>query len=78
MYEFVRIAVHYIIKEAHNHDLSAAGVRPRTEIVDKEHRSTEENEIMRQRKDFVFAVLLSNIWRLTGCLLKARIGSEID
>lgn len=70
----MRIAVHYIIKEVHNHDLSAAVVRPRAEIVDKEHLSTD----VKQRKDFVFAVLLSNIWRLTDFLLKARIDSEID
>jgi len=27
---------------------------------------------------FVFAVLLYNIWRLTHCLLKAGVDSEID
>ena len=50
----MRIAVYYIIREAHNYDLSAAGVRLRAEISDKEHCSTDENEIVRQRKNLVF------------------------
>ena len=42
--EFVQIAAHFVVKEAHDRDFSAPGVRPKSEVVDEEDRSTEEYE----------------------------------
>jgi len=42
--EFVQIAAHFVVKEVHDRDFSAPGVRPKSEVVDEESRSTEEDE----------------------------------
>jgi len=42
--EFVQIAAHFVVKEAHDRDFSAPGVRPKSEVVDEEDPSTEEYE----------------------------------
>nr|WP_240729962.1 transposase [Halalkalirubrum salinum] len=42
--EFVRIAAHFVVKEVHDCDFSAPGVRPKSEVVDKENCSTEDDE----------------------------------
>ncbi|RDZ93340.1 transposase, partial [Haloferax sp. Atlit-6N] len=42
--EFVRIAAHFVVKEIHDRDISAPSVRPKSEVVDEENRTTEDDE----------------------------------
>ena len=42
--EFVQIAAHFVVKEVHDRDFSAPCVRPKSEVVDEENRSTETDE----------------------------------
>jgi len=42
--EFVQIAAHFVVKEAHDRDISAPGVRPKSEVFDEESDSTGEDE----------------------------------
>ncbi|WP_152418516.1 transposase [Haloarcula amylolytica] len=42
--EFVQIAAHFVVKEVHDRDFSALGVRPKSEVVDEEYRSTRDDE----------------------------------
>jgi len=42
--EFVQIAAHFVVKEAHDRDFSAPSVRPKSEVVDEENCSTEADE----------------------------------
>jgi len=42
--EFVHVAAHFVVEEVHDRDLSAPSVRPKSEVVDEESRSTEEGE----------------------------------
>ena len=42
--EFVRIAAHFVVKEAHDRDFSAPAIRPKSEVVDEKNRSTEADE----------------------------------
>jgi hypothetical protein len=42
--EFVQITAHFVVKEAHDRDFSAPGVRPKSEVVDEKNCSTEPNE----------------------------------
>jgi len=42
--EFVRIAAHLVVKEVHDRDFSAPSVRPKSEVVDEENRTTEDDE----------------------------------
>jgi hypothetical protein len=42
--EFVQIAAHFVVKEVHDRDFSAPGVQPKSEVVDEENRSTEDDE----------------------------------
>ena len=42
--EFVQIAAHFVVKEAHDRDFSAPGVRPKSEVVDEKSRSTDHDE----------------------------------
>jgi len=42
--EFVRIAAHFVVKEVHDRDFSAPSVRPKSEVVDEESRSTNDDK----------------------------------
>ena len=42
--EFVQIAAHFVVKEAHDRDFSAPAIRPKSEVVDEKNRSTEADE----------------------------------
>jgi len=42
--EFVQTAAHFVVKEVHDRDFSAPCIRPKSEVVDEESRSTEDDE----------------------------------
>ena len=42
--EFVRIAAHFVVKKVHDRDFSAPVVRPKSDVVDEENRSTGDDE----------------------------------
>lgn len=42
--EFVRLTAHFVVKEVHERKFFAPAVRPKSEIVDEQNRSTEDDE----------------------------------
>jgi hypothetical protein len=42
--EFVKIAAHFVVKEVHDRDISAPVVRPKSEVVNEENHSIEDDE----------------------------------
>lgn len=42
--ELVRVAAHFVVKEAHDRGFSSPAVRPKSEVIDEERRSTKDDE----------------------------------